>query len=161
METVQSKKDENVDKQEVRMNRAAKLTVGLFVVALFVAQSANAQLIDHNRRKQRAAAKAGTTVETPAVVKTPAAVSTEKTSKKAAWLTSEPEVMSREDRLFDLDGDGKLQKEESVQMLRNTVSEVANNGRVEVTSEIMKPYDKNGDGYIDTSEIKPLAKDLK
>ncbi len=118
----------------------------VFVGTVLISSISQAGLIDYNRRNKRL----GIVSQKPAVVE-------KKVEEiKKLKLPLRHEVSTRIDKIYDIDGDGYLQKEEMVEFLTDVISSVKRRGRYSVSSNLLKPFDKNKDGRITRSELKEM-----
>ena len=77
------------------------------------------------------------------------------------WMTKEPKVSNRYERLYDTDRNGLLGKAEVKELLGDVVSDVNRRGQVRISTSILKEYDTNKDGKINTYEVSRIAFDLR
>jgi len=134
------------------MNKSFGLTVIFLAAGCIVVESAFAQLIRYDRRKLpggRVAAPAARPSTAKAAVTGP------------AWMQTPPRVVTSEERKFDLNRDGYLQPSEAKSLLSSLVSQISSSGRVAVTSDFVKPYDRNGDGFISRYEVGSIQTDIQ
>ena len=123
---------------------------GLIAVLCSVtcAQMAAAQLIDYNRRNKTQ--QAAPAAKAPTVRMQP--------ETTAAATTK---VLTRQERRYDLNGDGVLQSDEVIMLLKDVVDGVEKDGRYVVNSDVLKQYDSNDDGYISKYEAAAIMKVIK
>ncbi len=140
---------------------------------IFLTSLADAQLINYNRRSKEAV--------TPAQEKTaPAPVKVKKVQrkeKKARYgrtakvekktkqtinvLDANPKVSSRIERIYDVNQDGSLQRDEVSEFLKDVVSSVERRGEFSARSELLKKFDNDEDGLISRAEIPGIKKQFK
>jgi len=75
------------------------------------------------------------------------------------WMKEEPKVMTRDEQRYDINRDGYFQPAESKVYLRRLVGVVEQRGKIASNSELLKEYDKNGDGVITRTEAKKIRED--
>ena len=131
------------------MDKLSSLFIVLFLGAAVSVPAASAQLIDWSKRHARDSGPSNPVKKSPVV---------------ASPLPENHQpvvVKTREDHLFDSDNDGLLQTNEIREMLKNLTEEVATKGKCGVRSDVIKPYDKNGDGAIDRKEVMAVTRELQ
>ncbi len=151
------------------------LLVVLGVVSVAFVDVSWAQLIDYNRRAKRQ--------EIKAVASVAPKVKTHKEGKKAKdhpmkpyvskpvilspnvkvldIISSNPNVSTRIERIYDMDRDGRLQKDEILEFFSDVVDSVKKKGRFLVSSDLLKFFDENSDGKISRYESLAIKKLLK
>ena len=79
-----------------------------------------------------------------------------------SWFKVEPKVTIDEERVYDANRDGKLQKAEVKIMLRDFVDTVhEKGGAMYYRSQILKEYDINKDGVISKFEAEAIDKQVR
>ena len=129
------------------MKKAVYLGLIVVLFSAFCAQIVAAQLIDYSRRNKTQAAPAAR----------PAAVMPATTTAS----TSTAKALTRQERRYDLNGDGVLQSDEMTMFLKDVVDGVEKDGRYVVNSDILKQYDSNDDGYISKYEAAAIMRVIK
>lgn len=115
-------------------------------LSLLVINTIQAQLVNHDRRVKRQAAKSD---EPPAV-------------PLPFWKQTLPAVTGKREVYYDINRDGILQTSETKIYLRDIVPVIKEKGGVQVfDSGILKAYDKNKDGVVNKYELQAIEKDLK
>ena len=137
------------------MRKTFVLLMALVMLTVVFAQAGQAQLINYNRRQKKppaaqAASPAASTYATPVAAK-----------KMPLWMTKEPKVANRYERLYDIDRSGTLSAAEAKELLGDVISDVNRRGQVRISSNILKEYDINKDGKISTYEVSRIAFDLR
>ena len=89
----------------------------------------------------------------------PTEVAVEMPSEVPAVM-GDPQVSNRVERLYDLNRDGILQKDEVADFYRDVVSSVRNKGKFKVSSDLLKTFDVNNDGEIGRYEVSGLVNQL-
>jgi len=75
-------------------------------------------------------------------------------------VQSTPLVKDRIERIYDLNRDGRLQREEIIDMYRDVVLSVQRRGAFTVSSDLLKDFDQNEDGRINLGEADVLSKKI-
>lgn len=117
----------------------------------FGTTTVQAQLINHNRRSQIKKVNVQVSQET-------IAVSNDGVDPVLAMLDSQPAVRSRVERIYDMDKDGQLQREEVVDFLGDVVRAVERRGHFAVTTGILVVFDKDKNNEINQSESRDIYK---
>ena len=134
--------------------------VASVLVALgLIAQSAQAQLINYERRAKRQ--KAVVAATTPTIASSSSRYQRSYDAEVAKVSPSWPKVSNRVERVYDINRDGWLQQDEVNQFLSYVVESAERGGRVAVTSAILKPFDKNRDERISRYEARDIKKSLR
>ena len=159
------------------------MMIGKLIILVMIAQSAHAGLINPDRKAKRQSIKTGTaapvtsqastynvpieqqqiqqTVSPQAeeMVQTPSAEETWKLQESTQFdqitelMKSQPSVTNRVEGVYDLNGDQKLQEEEILDLFSDVVSAVERRGDFDVSSTLLKDFDKNSDGKISRYEV--------
>jgi len=77
------------------------------------------------------------------------------------WAKELPEPQNAEEESFDINRDGKLQSAEVKVYLRGIMKRVEARSYVNVTTDILREYDKNKDGVINVSELALMREHVK
>jgi len=130
--------------------KAARLLV-MVMICLTLIPIAHAGMINYERRNRKLEQN-----QTPAV------------SLEQQWrnqikqaLSSEPTAKSREEREFDFNRDGSLQREELIAFLNELIGNVEDNGSYYVRTELVKIFDKNKDDRITAEEADVIKQVIK
>lgn len=75
-------------------------------------------------------------------------------------VQSTPLVKDRIERIYDLNRDGRLQREEIIDMYRDVVLSVQRRGAFTVSSDLLKDFDQNEDGRISLGEATVLSEKI-
>ena len=164
--------------------------LSVFVISAFVANTCFAGLINYDRRNktestttsrattssyQKPAAaqpepstvkpstvQASTTTPSTAASSTALSMNSDKSASSAmpAWMKTPPRVKTLDEKKFDANKDGILQATETSMMLKDAISMINSKGSVSASSDILKPYDSNGDGTISRYEALSISADL-
>lgn len=78
-----------------------------------------------------------------------------------SWAKEAPKPQNAEERRFDINRDDMLQSAEIKVYLRRIVERVEKRGYVSVTSDLLREYDKNKDGVINSYEIDLIKEHVK
>jgi len=137
------------------MKKTFILLMALVMLTVVFVQAGQAQLINYNRRQKkppaaRAAKPAASTYAAPAPAK-----------KMPLWMTTEPKVSNRYEKLYDTDRNGRLDDREAKELLADVVSDVNRRGQVRISTNILREYDINKDGKISSYEVSRIAFDLR
>ncbi len=132
------------------MFKPVNVVLGVLVFSFALAQAAEAQLINYNRKnKMLRQATTGTPVQ-------------EQDDKDMpGWMKEMPRAKDKLEKEYDVNRDGYLQTAEVKILLRDVIQEVNDRGGVEVTSDILKEYDKNRDGLINKFELDKIKSDSR
>ena len=136
------------------MKKGLNLMAAVIILSLFAVQSAQAQLIDYNRRNRYN--NQGQNTTGPATTPRTSAATSQTNSSSTGF-----QVQNRFERKYDLNRDGKLEGEELTKLFADVVKEVEDDGRSVVMSDILEKYDANGDGYISRYEATRIVQDMK
>lgn len=141
--------------------------LGILVGTFAVSHTAQAQLINWERRNQRQTnelGKAGGGESRAQKADSSRGSSQTTASRQSAtlreMLSSEPFVTSRVERIYDTNRDGRLQKDELTEFLGDVVSSVERRGSFTVSSELLRKFDTDEDGMISRHEILDIKADL-
>jgi len=146
--------------------RSAFLTLFIFAVLFLMvfATDSYAQLINHNRRAKRLKTnKVSVTInETQLAMISKKAMPeiTNNIHEEIKQNALDVQVTNRIEKLYDLDGDGKLQESEIKDFYTNVISTIMKKGNFDVSSELLKSYDINDDGKISRYEARELRKNI-
>lgn len=77
------------------------------------------------------------------------------------WFKVEPKVTIKDEQIYDVNRDGRLQTAEVKIMFRDLLDVVAEKGGAMYTSPIVKEYDKNKDGLINKYEAEDIARHVR
>ena len=134
------------------MTRKRVLAVAIGILGLFaVLKVSSAGLIDYSARERRTGGAGPVSRPRPA----PPVADT-----RPSWMKTEPKVTKKSEEAYDINRDGKLQTAEVKIFLRDTLAEIDKKGGVLVNSDILKEYDKSGDGIVSRYEAEALRKDV-
>jgi len=130
-------------------------TIRFFLIGAFLFISLSpleAGLIDHEKLRKRQQRK-----------NPPPTVSSEQQWKNtvSSFLSSQPEVKTRQGRQYDDNRDGQLQERELNKLLNDLIIKVENEGQVLVEMELMKNFDQNKDEQITSDEADVIRQILK
>ena len=123
------------------MKRMFLLIFSFLLISVFSSQ-AFSQLINYGRRNRFI----GTS--TPA-------------DSLPSWAKDLPKPQNDEERRYDINGDGLLQSAEIKVYLRAIIERVEGRGYVNVTTDLLREYDKNKDGIINENELVLMKEHIK
>ncbi len=140
------------------MKRALFVGIGLLMFVVFSAEISSAQLLKGNRRggQQATAAAQGAYDRTKAAVQQAASTTQNpinQVTQQASDLASNLKVMNKFEEAYDINNDGILESQEIKSFLKEVSSAVDKKGSFSITSDILKPYDKDKNGIISKDEI--------
>lgn len=135
------------------MRRSLMIITTALIFYFVSAQSAQAQMINYNRRNKNQLDSS----KKFSAPKTIQYTNTRKDLAKQASAQTDPAVTNRVERLYDLNRDGFLQKDELKDFYKDVVSSVKNKGKFQVSSELLKNFDANSDGQITLYEINDIS----
>ena len=142
------------------------LTAAACVLGLMI-QPAQAQLINYNRKKidslKRSEPVAPTSEVEPSLDLPQAVEEIEVSPANSSldqFLTSQPEVATRIEHIYDLDRDGRLQQNEITEFLADVVASVERRGSFSISSNLLKLFDKDEDGQISRLEADQIKQIL-
>lgn len=128
------------------MNRTCMILVAACICLLIGVSSAQAGLINYDRRNRMLKESTGNPVAPE--------------ESLPLWMQKLPPVNNRTERRYDINRDGYLQTAEVKIMLRDVIETVEEKGGAEVISDILKEYDKNRDGVINRYELAEIKRDV-
>ena len=82
------------------------------------------------------------------------------TASMPAWMKTPPRVRNSAEKKFDSNRNGTLESAEVAMLLKDAVSTINSRGSVSISSDILKEYDRNGDGTINRYEALSITEDL-
>ena len=153
--------------------------IGFILISLTMVEAVHAGMINYNRKgrvaptpgaapargygKAAAPAAPAATPSKAANTQTPAATTAAATATATAiqWKENPPQVQNWSEKQYDGNKDGWLQPEEVMAFLKDVSNEVDQRGSYAIDSEILKAYDKDGDGFINRAEIASIKNDMK
>ncbi|MGE0269215.1 MAG: EF-hand domain-containing protein [Candidatus Omnitrophota bacterium] len=138
------------------MRRLLMIITTVLIFYFVSIQSAQAQMINYNRRNKSQLDSSKKFSKPKAIQYT----STRKDLAKQAQAKADPAVTNRVERLYDLNRDGFLQKDELKDFYKDVVSSVKNKGKFKVSSELLKNFDADNDGQISLYEINDISSQL-
>lgn len=127
------------------MKKALFATITLALIGMTVV-SGHAQLINYGRRSKFLRSTNPNMSDEDAIPQ---------------WAKELPEPQNAEEESFDINRDGKLQSAEVKVYLRGIMKRVEARSYVNVTTDILREYDKNKDGVINVSELALMREHVK
>ena len=127
------------------MKRVWLILACCLLFGLLIASSSYAQLINYGRRNRFVGNRNAS----------------ENEEDLPAWALELPKVKTREERRYDINRDGKLQSAEVKVFLRDVIERVEKRSYVNVTSDILRGYDMNKDGVINTYELDKIKEHVQ
>lgn len=141
------------------MSRKFFMLSAIVIMTMISIDLAHAGLINYDRRGTRGGAAAPATggYRRPAPA---AAAPAAPALAVPAWVKQSPRVTTADERRYDINRDGLLQTAEVKIYLRDVIDGVVQKGGFTVNSDILKEYDKNKDGVINSYELADIRKDV-
>ena len=150
--------------------------MGCFLILLLSCSICFAQMINWKRRAESSGkVPAPTEKKAKPTRRQKPKAPPEKAAKNKKWTESSPKktertiveeeyapkVTKKVEELYDLNGDGRLQKKEINEFFQEVYDAIRKKGHFIVISDLLKKYDKDRDGFIDKYEAKYLKKDIR
>ena len=129
------------------------------LVFVLVSQQVHAQLINYSRRDKNQQSQS-TSILVPVIPITTTETKSEAIVTGLIVAETEngdaPRVKTRQEKRYDLNRDGKLQENEIIAFLKDVITRVETRGLFEFTTNILRPYDLEGDRVIRQYELEKI-----
>ena len=146
------------------MKRKIIFSLAVLVFIFVTSQLSFAQLINWQRRNPNAPTAnrySNPPAETPAQADTSASTETTNVPTQEALVKENFKVTNQDEELYDANKDGVLQNEEVQAFLKDVTIAVDKKGSFNVSSNILKEYDKDQDGSISRLEAQDIELALR
>lgn len=138
--------------------KAIYYSLGCLITLFLIVESADAQMINYERRKKRQEkvinlrAQTGPTTPTQTQTQNQATRHQSVRDEIARVMQSQPKVANRTERLYDSNRDGLLQEDEIKNFYSDVVSATERRGQFRISSELLRGFDSDEDGRISRLE---------